>query len=493
MGRDPQTGLLYLAFERLHGQTLEEKLAGGKAIPWREALVLSERLASALQHAHTQGVIHRDIKPANIMVLSSGEPKIMDFGIAKAPASQLTRAGEIFGTPSFMSPEQARGRPLDHRSDLFSLGAVLYQMLTGTKAFEGASALATLTIVIDKDPPPPSSVAQGLPPEADYLVARALAKDRADRYPDGRTLAEDLEDVLEGREPRHRPGWSAKSPPRPAAPTPQLPEATPTPTLALDLVDVAPATKRNDVAPAAETRVTRRSPRRPTTVVPLLALLAVVGLAFTAGAWWLLRGDPPAPRPVREAAASASPSAPVAGRLEPPSALPSVTPSAPAVPIPRTQPASAPPATRPSPRAVAPRSQPRPTKSVPATPMPSPMPAASVPAVARPAPTPSRLAVDFEHGLKAATLQVWVDGDLVLQRELTSEVTQKVVVVLKRKGAFNQTVEVRPGHHAVRVRVSWDDDEERTGTISGPFEAGAARALAIRLNGRRKTLSLEWR
>jgi hypothetical protein len=121
------------------------------------------------------------------------------------------------------------------------------------------------------------------------------------------------------------------------------------------------------------------------------------------------------------------------------------------------------------------------------------MPAAPAPAVVKPAPTPSRLALDFEHGLKAVTLQVWVDGDLVLQRELTGEVTQKVVVVLKRKGAFSETVEVRPGHHAVRVRVSWDDDEERVGTISGPFEAGAARSLAIRLNGRRKTLSLGWR
>jgi serine/threonine-protein kinase len=438
-------------------------------------------------------VIHRDIKPANIMVLSSGDPKIMDFGIAKAPASQLTRAGEIFGTPSFMSPEQARGRPLDQRSDLFSLGAVLYQMLTGTKAFQGASALATLTAVIDRNPPPPSSVVRGLPAEADYLVARALAKDRADRYPDGRTLAEDLEDVLEGREPRHRPGWSVKSPPRLAAPAPRLAEATPMPTLALDLVEVAPAAKSEDVVPAAETRVARRSRRRPTTLVPLLALLAAVGLAFTAGAWWLLRDDAPPATPVREAAVSASPSAIVDGRPAPPSAPPSVTLSAPAAPIPGTQPAGAPPATRPSPRAGASRKEPRPTPSVPATPTPAPMAATPVPAVAKPAPAPSRLAVDFEHGLKAVALQVWVDGDLVLQRELTGEVTQKLVVVLKRKGAFSETVEVRPGHHAVRVRLSWDDDEERIGTISGPFEAGAARSLAIRLNGRRKTLSLAWR
>jgi serine/threonine-protein kinase len=358
---------------------------------------------------------------------------------------------------------------------------VLYQMLTGTKAFEGASALATLTAVIDRDPPPPSSVAHGLPAEADYLVARTLAKDRADRYPDGRALAEDLEDVLEGREPRHRPGWSAKSPRRVAVPAPQLPEATPTPTLGLDLVEEAPATKRNDVVPVDATRVARRSPRRPTTVVPLLALLAAVGLAFTAGAWWLLRDDAPPSRPVRKTAPSASPTSIIAAGPDAPSARPtSAAPSAPAAPIPRTQPASPPPVTRKSPRAVVSRTEPPPTTSVPATPMA----ATPVAAVAKRAPTPSRLAVDFEHSLKAVALQVWVDGDLVLQRELTGEVTQKVVVVLKRKGAFSETVEVRPGHHAVRVRLALaGDPAERTWQ-----DAGARMAVAVAGRSRRHSM-----
>lgn len=461
VGRDPQTGLLYLAFERLHGRTLEEMLAGGKAVPWREAFRLAALLADALHHAHALGVIHRDIKPANIMVLSSGDPKIMDFGIAKAPASQLTRAGEIFGTPSFMSPEQARGRALDHRSDLFSLGAVLYQMLTGTKAFQGASTVATLTAVIDKDPPPPSRKRDDLPAEADYVTARALAKDRDDRYPDGQTLAEDLEDVLEGRAPRHRPGWIPKGSPPTTAPTPPLPEPTDPPTLVLELLDEPSNTKPNEVVPAVEARSGRASRRRRPAVLPLLAFMATVGLAFAAAAWWLLRGRVGSePTPVTKTAPTASPGAISTVR-------PDLPPAAPRSPIPTTRAPSAPLAKRPSARAAAP------------------------PAAREPAARPSRLTVDFEHSLEAATLQVWVDGALVLQKELTGEVTRNLLVVRKRKGKLGETLQLRPGQREVRVRVSWDGDE-RIGTVSGTFEAGASRTLVIRLSGRRKTLSLEW-
>jgi hypothetical protein len=203
VGRDEATGTLYIALEYLEGRTLAEEGAGGQPMEWTQALRLTAQVARALHHAHTQGIVHRDIKPANIMVLASGQAKLMDFGIAKLPASQITVAGEFFGTPSYMSPEQAGGAAVDARSDLFSLGCVLHQLLTGKRAFDGPTLPAILMRVMKEDPPPPSRLVPGLPPAVDTIVRRALAKDRDQRYPDGRMLAEDIEDALAGRPPRH--------------------------------------------------------------------------------------------------------------------------------------------------------------------------------------------------------------------------------------------------------------------------------------------------
>jgi serine/threonine-protein kinase len=205
VGRDAASGTVFIALEYLEGRTLAEATADGAALDWREALRITEKLAEALHHAHAKGIIHRDVKPANIIVVaSSGQPKIMDFGIARLPASTLTTAGEFFGTPSFMSPEQAGGQTaLDGRSDLFSLGCVLYQLLTGTRAFDGGTLPAILMRVMRDDPAPPSQAAPGLPASLDVLVAKALAKDKGHRYQTGHQMAEDIEDLLSGRSLRH--------------------------------------------------------------------------------------------------------------------------------------------------------------------------------------------------------------------------------------------------------------------------------------------------
>jgi len=203
VGTDEETATPYIAMEFLEGRTLEEVAADGKPLPWREALDITRRSAWALQHAHERGIVHRDVKPANIMVLPSGEPKIMDFGIARLPASELTAAGDLFGTPAYMSPEQASGEVVDARSDLFSLGCVLYQLLSGRKAFEADSVPLILLRVREETAAPPSRRVEGLPPEVDAIVARSMAKSPAQRYPDARSFAEDMEDVLAGRPPRH--------------------------------------------------------------------------------------------------------------------------------------------------------------------------------------------------------------------------------------------------------------------------------------------------
>ncbi len=156
-------------------------------------------------------MIHRDIKPANVMLPHSREPKLMDFGIARLEGSQLTMAGEVFGTPSFMSPEQALAEPLDARTDIFSLRTVLYQLLTGRKAFAGESVPQIINLVVRQDPAPPSHLVAALPPQVDYIVAYCLARTRDDRYSDGRELAEDIDDVLAGRPPRHARTWTLSS------------------------------------------------------------------------------------------------------------------------------------------------------------------------------------------------------------------------------------------------------------------------------------------
>jgi eukaryotic-like serine/threonine-protein kinase len=214
VGRDPDTGALFIAFEYLQGQTLSDLTTTGP-LEWREAFRLGGRLAEALHHAHARGVVHRDIKPGNVMVLPTGDPKIMDFGIAKLSTAQLTAAGEFFGTPSYMSPEQALGESVDGRSDIFALGSVLYLMVTGAKAFDASSVPAVLNRVARHDPPPPSQLVPSLPADVDVVVMRALAKRPSERYPDGRTMAEDIEDALAGRPLRHRqtqlPDWAGSS------------------------------------------------------------------------------------------------------------------------------------------------------------------------------------------------------------------------------------------------------------------------------------------
>jgi hypothetical protein len=224
VGRDPATDTLFIAFEHLEGRTVAEVMAAGVPLDWRLAAGIAARVADALHYAHGKGVVHRDVKPANIMLLGSGEPKVMDFGVAKMPTAQITAVGEFLGTPSYMSPEQAAAGHVDGRSDVFSLGSVLYLLLTGRRAFDGPSATAVLRQLSETDPPRPSTLRPELPPELDEVVARALRKRPEERYRDARQLAEDLDAVREGRAPL----WAGMGAPvlMPAPPPELLPDDT---------------------------------------------------------------------------------------------------------------------------------------------------------------------------------------------------------------------------------------------------------------------------
>jgi len=194
VGREGE--LAYMAMELLPGIDLRQKLREG-GLPLREALGLAAEVADGLAFAHDQGVVHRDIKPANIMLSRSGHAKIMDFGIARLQLSEVkTQTGMLLGTPRYMSPEQVAGRALDHRSDIFALGSVLYEMVVGRPPFGGADTAQLMHSIALAAHAAPSRIARGLPPILDLILARALEKQPEARYQSARELAADLRSCL---------------------------------------------------------------------------------------------------------------------------------------------------------------------------------------------------------------------------------------------------------------------------------------------------------
>ncbi len=186
----------YMAMEFLKGKELRTRMQEG-SISVPEAVHIAEQVAEGLGYAHEHGVVHRDIKPSNIMLLTHDKVKIMDFGIARMRASDhKTSTGLVLGTPKYMSPEQVSGSPVDHRSDIFSLGVVLYEMLTHTKLFQGEDTPQIFHSVANFQPPPPSRVNSEVPPMLDFVVERALKKDPTVRYQDAFELAADLRSAL---------------------------------------------------------------------------------------------------------------------------------------------------------------------------------------------------------------------------------------------------------------------------------------------------------
>jgi len=188
--------MVYMAMELLEGVDLGAEAATRRfSVP--EAVGIAERVADALAFAHDRGVVHRDIKPPNIMLVGGGRVKIMDFGIARMRSSDLkTQTGLMMGTPRYMSPEQVAGRPVDQRSDIFSLGTVLYELLTGTKLFAGNDATEIMYNVSQLRPVPPSRINRQVPAMLDLVVARALEKDANERYQDAHQFAADLRACL---------------------------------------------------------------------------------------------------------------------------------------------------------------------------------------------------------------------------------------------------------------------------------------------------------
>ncbi|MBI4124116.1 MAG: serine/threonine protein kinase [Betaproteobacteria bacterium] len=185
--------VVYMAMEYIEGVELRTLIGEGRQLGVAQALSIAAQVAEGLGYAHERGVVHRDIKPANIMVVASGPVKITDFGIARMRASaDLTQTGVMLGSPKYMSPEQVIGKRADHRSDLFSLGVILYETLVGAAPFNGENVTALMYQIVNFAPPAPSAVNPAVPQMLDYIVAKMLAKPIEERYQDARELARDL-------------------------------------------------------------------------------------------------------------------------------------------------------------------------------------------------------------------------------------------------------------------------------------------------------------
>ena len=309
-----QDGVAFIAMEFIKGKELKDYFESGRRFAARDVARIMGEILGALDHAHSNGVTHRDIKPANVIILENGAVKVADFGIARIETSELTQAGTVLGTPSYMSPEQFLGTPVDGRSDIFSCGVILYQFLTGEKPFSG-TVTTIMHKVLKEEPMAPSMLDATLPPAWDVIVKRAMAKNPSDRYQSAAKFAADIAAVAQGRTP------SAMT----AAVDATLVDAAPDATL------VEATVIDSSAHPAAAPAAPARAPAKALVEAPskwinagvlaavaAVALLAAIGGIYVMGA---LKTDMPAEgaatKPAPSAVAAAPSQAPQPAPAEP--------------------------------------------------------------------------------------------------------------------------------------------------------------------------------
>jgi serine/threonine-protein kinase len=257
-------GVHYIVMEQVQGRTLADIIRNESALPPSRAADIAVGICRALASAHEKGMVHRDVKPGNVLLTPEGGVKVADFGIARvASVDTLTATGSVMGTASYLSPEQARGGSIDPRSDIYSLGCVLYEMLTGKPPFDGETPLSIAYKHVEEQPVPPSSLNPAVPAELEAVVEKAMAKDPDDRYGSAAEMARDLREA---------------APTAPLEPTAAVPEVERT-----DVLPVSPqGPASTEPLPATVTRDVRRRWWPFAAVAGALAALALA-LALTLG------------------------------------------------------------------------------------------------------------------------------------------------------------------------------------------------------------------
>ena len=444
VGEEPETHAPYIVMEFVAGQSLDKVLLArndNKLLP-EVALQVALELAEALDCAHGQGVVHRDLKPANILVTGDGHVKIADFGVAKLNLLSHRSGGRVFGTPAYMSPEQLGGEAGDGRSDLFSLGVVLYTVLTGYRPFQGSSAHTVAFKVVNRDPVPATILDTELPPGLDYIIMRAIAKDPRQRYQRGMEMVLDIQELQQGREP-----WSKAKQPDSAGGT--LQSATDSGRFHSMGPLAAPAGRRSNQRSAkphtgaAEANNLLAAMRKQSLAGALLVVgLLVFGLRLGHLAWQqeslpssAIRTAPPAPG-IADTSRLKANSGPIVGGNHP-----SLTGG----------------------HGLSPRVS------------------AAV------------LEIEVDHKFIDANLSIWVDDLLTYTHSLEGTEKRHLVMFHQVQGHEFHAIQIPPGKHLLKVKVSSAaGHSEQAGTIEGKFISGKETMLRINFDNRgQMNLSLQ--
>ena len=443
VGEDPENHDPFIVLEYVAGESLNRILSREKKLPLERALKLAEEIADALDYAHAQGVIHRDIKPANILITENGRAKIADFGIAKLNLAHFTIPGRVVGTPAYMAPEQLSGEGVDGRSDLFSLGVILYAMVTGHSPFQGNSATTVCFKVANREPIAATALDMTLPPQLDAVISRAMSKDPNERYQRGSDFGDDLRILQQSYKAsssttsRLRTGTGTRS--ALTGKTSALRPTAPVPSAGV-LQSIFSSGRARDVM----------------LVALALVLIAIVGgqaKLFVGTSNSDVKGSGPAP--------NSFPAANVGTRLsaEDASAPPKVL---------RSVPLSAAPLKK-----AAPKNSQTTAKAI------------VVPL--------STLELAVQHQFKDATLYVWVDDKLALTLPLHGAAQKKLVVFNGVRGVTSETIKVPAGKRMLRFRaLSTDQTVDLSKTLSAEFVGGDTKALAISFEKHNSAMRLNW-
>lgn len=455
VGEGPDNNDPYIVLEYVAGESLARILARQRKLEVAKALKIAEEIADALDYAHAQGVVHRDIKPANILITEDGHAKIADFGIAKLNLAHFTLPGRVLGTPAYMAPEQLSGEGADGRSDLFSLGVILYVMTTGLSPFQGDSATTVCFKVANREPVDASALDLSLPPQLDPVISRAIAKNPEERYQTGAEFANDLRSLLQ----QYKSGTTTTS----LRAVPSAGAVSAAIRTGQMTASEAQSAKAADQVRKAVHYVLFKAPVRDL----VLGAAGIVLLVIIAAQTKLLI----APSRPGVVSLDAAPSV----RLNASSNANAGQPSSPVsmTPVPTVDAAPV----------VAKLGKMHSKVS-------HPVKASQPPEVVVPT---ANVELAIQHQFKDATLFVSLDDKLVLTRPLHGGEQKKLVVFNGVRGAESETLQIPAGQHVLLLRaVSTDHTADLSKTISADFAGGDDKVLHVIFDKHNAVMHLSW-
>jgi eukaryotic-like serine/threonine-protein kinase len=450
VGEDEESGDPYIVLEYVAGEALNRVLARERKLTLARALQIAEEVARALDYAHEQGVTHRDIKPGNIMVTEDGHAKIADFGIAKLNLAHFTLPGRLLGTPAYMAPEQLSGEAVDGRSDLFSLGVILYAMVTGHSPFQGDSATTVCFKVANREPVPASALDLDVPRVLDAVIARAMSKDPEQRYQRGAAFADDLAELRTQKLTGTTSLTNLNARTRTATAIPPL--------------SGPPAVGLAYAGKMIRSRLLEGHAKD--IAIALISVVVLLGIGVQSKLLVLSHAGAvttPAVAAHTDGVANASGaqvqvSAPI---------KPAVEVAASPVRVAKNAAAHSALATAPAKADIL-------RRGTTAGPL-------------------STVELEIRHQFKQATLTVWLDGRLVLTRPLHGGTQKRLVVFNDVRGAESETIKVPEGKHELRFRAQTDDHTvDLSRTVYGDFAGGEDKTLQISFDKHNSAMRLDW-